>query len=169
MINVNVGPGAFRTATDAQEYAEPDYFNYKDGQKAFTGPTGPQSVNLGTKILTSSPASEPAFTNELTADTLPANLAEYGFGFWFRFLNEYPTRLVKGKADPWYFMARMTMNTQLGDASFGDRILALFQGQDFYHFATLDANSKNPNVNFNVPSPKDIEGVWTYVYFSYSK
>lgn len=66
---------------------------------------------MGPKILTSSPTSDPAFTNELTAETLPANLAEYGFGFWFRFLNEYPTRLVKGKADPWYFMARMSMNT----------------------------------------------------------
>jgi len=35
---------------------------------------------------------------------------QYGYGFWFRFLTDYPKRLVSGKIAPWYFLARMTKN-----------------------------------------------------------
>jgi protein transport protein SEC24 len=49
----------------------------------------------------------------------------------------------------------------------GDRVLAIFLGQEGYHFATNDANTKNPNVYKEIPYD-DIENEWTYVYYSYS-
>lgn len=71
----------------------------------------------------------------------------------------------KGK---FYFISRLTTNTELGDVNFGDRTLANFLGDDGYLFITNDQKSKNPNVYQSV-AHEDIEGLWTYVYFSYSK
>jgi hypothetical protein len=65
-------------------------------------------------------------TSELTTNNLPANLNEYGYGFWFRFLTAYPTRLFAGKNAPWYFLARLTINNPFADAGFGDRLLAIW-------------------------------------------
>lgn len=52
---------------------------------------------------------------------LPANLEEYGFGFWMRFLTAYPVRLVNGKNEPWYFVARLTKNNPYDNIRMGDR------------------------------------------------
>jgi hypothetical protein len=35
---------------------------------------------------------------------------QYGYGFWMRYLTDYPKRLVSGKNAPWYFLARLTRN-----------------------------------------------------------
>lgn len=49
----------------------------------------------------------------------------------------------------------------------GDRLLAVWQGSDKYLFTSSDEPSNNGNV-FSSVNFVDIEGVWTYVYFSYS-
>jgi hypothetical protein len=105
----------------------------------------------------------------LPAEQIPTDIKEYGYGFWFRFLTLYPTRLWEGKNQPWYFVVRLTTNTPYSDAGFGDRLLAIWQGQGYYHFTTLNAVDRNPNYTKNIDYPADIEGVWTYVYYSYSK
>lgn len=72
-----------------------------------------------------------------------------------------------GKQAPWYIVSRMTWHEKFDNIRLGDRLMALWQGQGFYHFATLDKPSGNPNVVANTPYG-DIEGVWTFVYMSYS-
>lgn len=50
----------------------------------------------------------------------------------------------------------------------GDRLLAMWQGQGYYHFTTCDGEKNLVNLVSNV-NYGDIEGVWTYVYYSYSR
>ena len=85
-----------------------------------------------------------------------------------RYLTTYPQRLIAGKNAPWYFVSRLTWNKDYDNIRMGDRALAIWQGQGFYHFTTC--NSVDGNVNYikNNNYPEDIEGVWTYVYYSYS-
>jgi hypothetical protein len=52
---------------------------------------------------------------------LPDNLEEYGYGFWMRFLTAYPERLLSGKSEPWYFIARLTKNDPYDNTRMGDR------------------------------------------------
>jgi hypothetical protein len=66
-----------------------------------------------------------------------------------------------GKSAPWYFLVRLTCNQNFGDGGVGDRILAMWQGAGFYHFATM-------TIAQNAAYPDDIEGLWTYVYYSHS-
>ena len=61
----------------------------------------------------------------------------------------------------------MTRNNPSGNVELGDRVLALWLGQEGYTFITMDDKTKNPNIFKPIPY-EDIEGVWTYVYFSYS-
>jgi len=51
----------------------------------------------------------------------------------------------------------------------GDRILAIWQGAGYYHFTSCNSDNGNPNYTANVNYPEDIEGFWTYVYYSHSK
>jgi hypothetical protein len=86
-----------------------------------------------------------------------------------RFLTTYPTRLWAGKNAPWYFLARLTKNNPNDDIGFGDRVLAMWQGAGYYHFTTCNTANNNPNQILNVDYPADIEGLWTYVYYSHGK
>jgi hypothetical protein len=52
--------------------------------------------------------------------------SEYAFGFWMKFLTRYPTPMLKGKSEPWYFVARLTSNRNYADNNEGDRLLTLF-------------------------------------------
>jgi hypothetical protein len=72
-------------------------------------------------------------------DKMPRDVSEYGYGFWFRFLTTYPERLLAGKNAPWYFLARFTTNIPHSDIGMGDRVLAIWQGQGYYHFTTCNA------------------------------
>lgn len=83
-----------------------------------------------------------------------------------RFLTCYPQRLTSGKNAPWYFLARLTRNNPHQDIGLGDRLLAIWQGSGYYHFTTN--NDANPNVVQNLNFPEDIEGLWTFLYYSYS-
>jgi len=59
-------------------------------------------------------------------DSSEANLSEYGYGFWARYLTAYPVRMISGKNAPWYFVSRMTSNKNYGNAAMGDRVLAIW-------------------------------------------
>jgi len=84
-----------------------------------------------------------------------------------RFLTTYPERLENGKNAPWYFVARLTKNIPYEDVGMGDRMLAIWQGQGYYHYTTCNQDGNQANVVQNI-NYDDIEGVWTYVYYSYS-
>ena len=96
---------------------------------------------------------------EVTGSDL-RDVREFGYGFWFRYLTRYPSQLLKGKNADWYFVSRLTSNQDHSDSKSGDRVLAIFQGQGNYLFATNDLHKSAPY--------EDIEGLWTYTYFSYS-
>lgn len=76
--------------------------------------------------------------------------------------------MINGKNAPWYFVSRLTLNANYANTNMGDRLLAIWQGQGYYHYTTCDEPSKRANVIKNINYPVDIEGVWTYVYYSYS-
>lgn len=99
----------------------------------------------------------------------PKNLEEYGYGFWARFLTVYPQRLLAGKNQAWYFVSRLTLHKDYDNVRMGDRLLAIWQGQGYYHFTTCNAINGNVNVINNINFPADIEGLWTFVYYSYSE
>jgi hypothetical protein len=117
-------------------------------------------------IRDSSITSKPAAEEDNDADDLE-NVTEYGYGFWMRFLTLYPVRLIPGKNAAWYFVSRLTMNLPAKDGALGDRMLAIWQGQGYYHFTTCNAANNQWNVVHNVPYG-DIEGLWTYIYYSHS-
>jgi hypothetical protein len=73
---------------------------------------------------------------------------------------------LKGKNAPWYIVSRLTKNNPNGDIGLGDRTLGIWQGQGYYHFTTFHVSGQ-PNIIQNVDYG-DIEGVWTFIYFSYS-
>lgn len=50
----------------------------------------------------------------------------------------------------------------------GDRTLANFLGRGFYHFATYNLNNNAVNVIQNINYDNSLEGVWNFIYFSYS-
>jgi len=74
-----------------------------------------------------------------------------------------------GKNAPWYQLARLTINKNWVDANFGDRLLAMWQGNGYYHYTTCNSDNNQPNYNVNINYPDDIEGLWTYVYYSHGK
>ena len=62
-------------------------------------------------------------------------------------------------------MSRLTNKKVLGDIGLGDRTLAVWSAKGFYHFTTYNAANPNDIRNFNHPA--DIEGVWSFLYFSH--
>lgn len=92
---------------------------------------------------------------------------DYGYGFWMRFLTRHPVPLLEGKNQPWYFVSRLARTDPYDNIRIGDRVLAIWLGQAGYTFITMDDKTNNPNIFKAIPY-EDIEGVWTYVYFSYS-
>lgn len=80
----------------------------------------------------------------------------------------YPKLLPTGKSAPWYFVSRLSMNKKDENNQMGDRLLAIWLGKGYYHFTTCDEAKKEPNAVQNVNYPADIDGLWTFVYYSYS-
>jgi hypothetical protein len=60
-----------------------------------------------------------------------------------------------GRLGPWYMMSRLSWNQDEGNIRMGDRL-----------FVTNDLPG-NPNMLGRIPVPER-EGVWTFLYFSYS-
>lgn len=54
----------------------------------------------------------------------------------------------------------------MNDIGIGDRTLAIWQGRGYYHFTTY--NNGNPNNINNVPFPAQLDGVWTFIYYSHN-
>ena len=50
-----------------------------------------------------------------------------------------------GNRAPWSIIARLSKNADYADARVGDRTLAVWLGDGFYHFTTYDGG--NPNFN----------------------
>lgn len=50
----------------------------------------------------------------------------------------------------------------------GDRALALYLSRAGLHFSTYDVETNSGDLFQNSPVHHDIEGLWGYVYFSYS-
>jgi hypothetical protein len=167
LVNVILGKGAFRVAEDYG--GDPDIFNFKSGSDKFKGTVAPIVSNSGKDTLKAPVNGDAPLTKEHTLDQLPQNINEYGYGFWLRFLTHYPVRMWGGKDAAWYFTARLTINQNFADAGFGDRLLAIWQGQGYYHFTTCNSDNGNPNYTANINYPDDIEGLWTYVYYSHGK
>jgi len=164
-VVVNAGPGAYhRGPYDTDKETDP--FRY------VLGKTNELRQEDGEKVDLDEPREhevhDAAYNGDVvhTEDLADLDVKEYGYGFWLRFLTCYPERLIKGKNAPWYIVSRLTKNPGTGDIGLGDRTLAIWQGQGYYQFATFNVKGQ-PNLVQNVEYG-DIEGVWTFVYFSYS-
>jgi hypothetical protein len=82
---------------------------------------------------------------------MPKTTTEYGYAFWFRYTTLYPFRQKQGKNAPWYITARMTLNNPGQNCNrLGDRTLAMWQGDGFYHFCTYDQPTNNANLWGNI-------------------
>ncbi|CAD8193826.1 unnamed protein product [Paramecium pentaurelia] len=101
-------------------------------------------------------------------DSKLEGVIEYGYGYWIRWLTKWPEQQKEGISKPWYFISRLTKNDPYDNISMGDRILAIWLGQSGYTFVTNDVTSQNPNLQKTL-SYQDIEGVWTYIHFSYKQ
>jgi hypothetical protein len=101
-----------------------------------------------------------------TPETNIDGLTEYAYGFWFRYLTTYPQRLVK--KPQWLQLARFSSNEEVEDAkNMGDRTLAVFIGAGFYHFTTYNLVGPKVNVFQNVPYDNHLEGVWSFIHYSF--
>jgi hypothetical protein len=47
----------------------------------------------------------------------------------------------------------------------GDRTLSVFMTEDKFYFSTYNSNSKNV---YKTIDHNDLEGIWTFIYYSYS-
>lgn len=122
LVNANIGPGAY---TGNLTHSK-DVFNFDVGVQAFYS-KGEKVFNpKGDEKIVNSGAEGPKVLEKQFSDGDLIKLKEYGFGFWCRFLTNYPNRLLKGKDQTWYFMARMTQNIPHADLGSGDRTLGLF-------------------------------------------
>ncbi len=108
------------------------------------------------------------FEDGSTPETNIDGINEYGYGFWFRYLTTRPKRLYSNKP-AWMALARFTVNENNGDIGIGDRTLAIFIGKGFYHFTTYNLRGQIPNVYENVNYGDQLEGVWTFFYYSYGE
>lgn len=79
----------------------------------------------------------------------------------------FPGFMKDGLLDKSYFVAKITKNIKDGDTLPGDRILTLFQTQDSYVFGAQHDRPERKESTLPIEYG-DIEGVWTYVYYSYS-
>jgi len=67
-------------------------------------------------------------------------------------------------------MARLTSNRDYHDSqNFGDRLLAMWLGKGFYHFATYNTDPPSMSISANIPYTADTEATWVYLYFSYKR
>ena len=116
----------------------------------------------------SAPNTKPVADIKVPEDAL-AEVNEYGYGYWCRFLTRHPEPLYTGLSEPWYFMSRLTSNDPYDNVNMGDRLLAIWLGNkdNGYTFITNDKKTSNANL-YKPIHYTDIEGVWTYIHFSYS-
>lgn len=102
-----------------------------------------------------------------TPETNIDGLMEYAYGFWFRYLTTYPTRMYQKPA--WLQLARFATNKEVEDAkSVGDRTLAIFIAKGYYHFTTYSLNGNKLSVGADVNYGDQLEGVWSFLYFGFS-
>ncbi|CAD8162253.1 unnamed protein product [Paramecium octaurelia] len=100
----------------------------------------------------------PLISKQLEGDDLSC----YGFGFYARWLQAYPTYLTNGRQDEKYFVARISESEKLS-GSVTDDSLSVFLTRSGFEFQSYD----NEGTASTVINVGDIEGQWIYVYFSY--
>jgi hypothetical protein len=169
LLNINLGKSVFRALSDYTD--ENDIFAYGAGSAAFFPKIPSVVIDSGSDTIASpeNAVPKPEFNKVLTSDQIPLNTNEYGYGFWFRYLTRYPFIQWAGKNQAWYVVSRLTSNEKNDNAGFGDRVLAIWQGQGYYHYTTCNAADGNPNFTANINYPEDIEGLWAYVYYSHGR
>jgi len=45
---------------------------------------------------------------------------EFGYGYWFRFITHFPTRMWSGKSGAWVFVSRLTSNNPYAENGSGN-------------------------------------------------
>lgn len=107
-VNVVLGNGAFQTSPNTPDSS--DSLAFKKGSQRFWI-VGPQ-IDMTQEGVVAQPAgaTDPAVSKVVDYDSLPVYMDEIAYGFWFRYLTHYPTRMWNGKNEGWYFVARVTSN-----------------------------------------------------------
>ncbi|CAK56140.1 unnamed protein product (macronuclear) [Paramecium tetraurelia] len=164
-INFNIGAGSFRKGEDFTH--EKDFFGF--GAPFVQTKVKPFDIkDRATDLLVSAAPSQekPSFTKVLSDDEV-ASCEEYGYGFWARYLTQYPTPQKSGMQGEWTFVSRLTKNQKLQDITLGDRTLAIFLNRNSaFHITTYNAG--NPNSIVNAAARPDFEGIWIYIHFSHN-
>lgn len=125
LMNVILGKGAF-APTSGDHKAENDLFGFSSGQAKLVPAVPAVAFNSGKAPLVSSLSSDPVINQQFTSDKLPANIQEYGYGFWIRYTTYYPERQWSGRQKEYHFLARLTVNVNNNDYGMGDRLLAIW-------------------------------------------
>ncbi|CAD8193962.1 unnamed protein product [Paramecium pentaurelia] len=115
--------------------------------------------SVNENVYTSSVNEEiPLINKQLEGDDLSC----YGFGFYTRWLQAYPTYLINGRQDEKYFIARISESEKLS-GSVTDDSLSVFLTRSGFEFQSYD----NEGTTSTVINVGDIEGQWIYIYYSY--
>ena len=61
------------------------------------------------------------------------------------------------------FLSRLTSNNQYYDRKKNDKLLAIWYGLGFYLFTTSSSADNNPNLDKNIDTQDDIEGMDIYL------
>ncbi|CAK86297.1 unnamed protein product (macronuclear) [Paramecium tetraurelia] len=97
-----------------------------------------------------------------------SNFKEYGYGYWAKFLLAYPKFLTNGKNEEYYFVSRLSADYLNQSKAMESRMQTVLVGKGYYYFATCDEANSNSNIANKVNYPEDFDGIWTYIYYSYS-
>ncbi|CAD8207149.1 unnamed protein product [Paramecium pentaurelia] len=90
------------------------------------------------------------------------DLSCYGFGFYTRWLQAYPTFLVHGRQSERYFVARVS-ESEHTTGEVNDNALSVYLTKEGLEFQSYDSQG----LSTTVIQVGDIEGKWIYVYYSY--
>ncbi|CAD8155184.1 unnamed protein product [Paramecium octaurelia] len=101
---------------------------------------------------------------ELHKDDLK-DTTQYGYGFWFRYTGLAGGQYEGARPD-WSLIARLT-NKKETPKDIRDGLLTIFQGKVGFFYIT--ANNKAKKLVELAQPFGDIEGVWIYTYFSYTR
>ena len=81
--------------------------------------------------------------------------------------------LEEGAKEPLYFISKLSINQEDGgednkEEKLGDYALLVHLGQESYEFVSCNSEGDDKSISQNIDHSGDIEGVWSYLYYSYS-
>lgn len=121
-LRINGGQGAFNPAGFGD--AKDDIFGYKIGKDAFTEKEAPVDPLRDQEVLDSAFNQDKPVADQVFEGDALAGVTEYGYGFYYRHLEQYPVQMRDGRPDPWYMMSRLSWNKDVNNIRMGDRLLA---------------------------------------------